>query len=684
MAHSGTNVVLATMRQKYWITRKKVERCVKKCQICKRYWIKPYAQPQFPTLPIERVNPFRPFMHSAVDYFGHVTIKTTNGDHQKRWVAVYTCTSTRAVHLEVAEDLSAQAFLHTFRRFIAQHKKPKLMISDNGTNFKAAEKVLTSIWKENQIQKYASDHEINWIFVTERAPWKNGLVERMVGLIKYSLKRTIGKKLLFEDEFRTLINEIQTIVNSRPLNFLPDSEHVRSLRPLDFLIPYEEGNADFPHLPKVDVEDPDYLPEKMKNKDKLVEELKLASNRLDLFWKIWSNEYLLALRERKNFVKNDKTAENSPQLGDVVIIRDDDIKNRGIWKLGIIEKLLPGGRTAVLKTKNGETRRAVNDLFGFEINGQEKLIPEMNEQIVENKSKNKNLKINNKINTCLCNIIICRPMEEGKSEASLDYDEQHENLINKNDVVEEPPNKVVKHDERNLNDRLKSFVSKVQKEKLPQKEVIKEAIPNQAVVCTSRLEKLLPKPPSENKIKEKTDQQSVKDNNIKEENEGYALLHYGWSVMYGCSPGTQRHKNCSSIKLGNIIDLARKEEIKEDYSALLNKTVESLIQVILCFWALTKIRKDWWKNKNEKTISVEAGMELVDQILKAQRPAHIIRIIENNSNKIYPKGKLDEDFRPRKIKPALSLWKAACEMAEESFDTRPWLPVHLRGQNKNE
>ncbi|KAL7070277.1 hypothetical protein ACQ4LE_010411 [Meloidogyne hapla] len=89
------------------------------------------------------------------------------------------------------------------------------------------------------------------------------------------------------------------------------------------------------------------------------------------------------------------------------------------------------------------------------------------------------------------------------------------------------------------------------------------------------------------------------------------------------------------------------------------------------------MKKDWWKLKNEKTTSYEAGFLFIDQILDARKPGQIISIIESRS---CPVGNLDKDWRPRILKPALALWKAACEWAEEAFSTKPWLPVSLRGR----
>nr|CAD2200706.1 unnamed protein product [Meloidogyne enterolobii] len=700
MAHAGTNTILACLRLKYWISRKKVQDVTKKCQICKKFWIKSYAQPEFPTLPAVRVNQFRPFMHTAVDYFGPLIVKQTNGEKIKRWIAVYTCTSTRAIHLEIAEDLSAQAFLQTFRRFMSQRKKPVLMISDNGTNFKAAEKTLQMIWKEVKIQKFSSDHEIKWIFVTERAPWKNGLVERMVGLVKYSLKRTVGKRLLEEEEFRTLISEVQNVVNSRPLNFIPDSEHIIPLRPVDFLIPYEEGNSEFPHLPKADLEDPDYRPQKMTTKEELVEEIRKASDRINKFWEIWTAEYLLALRERKNNIKKCPSAENPPKVGDIVIIRDEETKNRGVWKLGKIEKLLPGERTAVVKTGRGTTRRAVNDLFPFEVDENEKIIPEKSEEN-ENENKNNSLKLKNKNRKitnkeiCQCNLIIFREMEdEHVSDLSLDYEE--EKLKNQSngsiDKDEEPPKKQVK---QNFDDRLQSFVKKIQKQKESENKMIRKQPgsglinlnktkqrncfegKNQEGTSTSRLMKFQQQNCSEPKNEVKKAEAKGKDLSKREVKNGKLVLNFGWALINGCLPGANSHKRCSQLTLSNVVDIARKdsEEVKRNYPRLQNKPVQSLIQLLLCFFTLMKMRKDWWKKKNNKTTSFEAGIEFIDEVLNAKKPAQIITAIEKKRS-----INLERGWHPRDLKPALALWKAACELAEEAFSNKPWLPISLRGQ----
>ena len=58
------------------------------------------------------------------------------------------------------------------------------------------------------------------------------------------------------------------------------------------------------------------------------------------------------------------------QLGDVIIIHDKDQPRRD-WKLGIVQELLTGPdgltRSAVVKTNNGITTRAVAKLYPLEL-----------------------------------------------------------------------------------------------------------------------------------------------------------------------------------------------------------------------------------------------------------------------------------------------------------------------------
>ena len=85
-------------------------------------------------LPIDRVTPGKPpFSFVGVDFFGPILIKQGRSE-RKRYGCLFTCLSTRAVHIEVAISLETDAFLNALHRFIARRGTPDIIRSDNGTN----------------------------------------------------------------------------------------------------------------------------------------------------------------------------------------------------------------------------------------------------------------------------------------------------------------------------------------------------------------------------------------------------------------------------------------------------------------------------------------------------------------------------------------------------------------------
>lgn len=48
------------------------------------------------------------------------------------------------------------------------------------------------VMKDERLQNYLSTNEIKWQFNLSHAPWWGGQFERMVGLVKSALNKTIG------------------------------------------------------------------------------------------------------------------------------------------------------------------------------------------------------------------------------------------------------------------------------------------------------------------------------------------------------------------------------------------------------------------------------------------------------------------------------------------------------------
>lgn len=83
------------------------------------------------------------------------------------------CLSTRAVHLEVAVNLSFQGFISAFRRFISRRGKCIELFSDNGTNFRGSFSELKKMFADasklyRTCAKLIADDDTSWTFIPPR------------------------------------------------------------------------------------------------------------------------------------------------------------------------------------------------------------------------------------------------------------------------------------------------------------------------------------------------------------------------------------------------------------------------------------------------------------------------------------------------------------------------------------
>ncbi|RLU23818.1 hypothetical protein DMN91_004026 [Ooceraea biroi] len=138
-------------------------------------------------LPRGRVNAARPFLRTGIDYAGPIFVRTTKGrGHRahKAFIAVFVCLCTKAVHLEVVSDYSAEAFLAALRRFVSRRGLCEEIYSDCGTNFVGADRELKELWKH--IQKMRDHFWQRWSReyihgLAFRPKWLRGEVSPIVG-----------------------------------------------------------------------------------------------------------------------------------------------------------------------------------------------------------------------------------------------------------------------------------------------------------------------------------------------------------------------------------------------------------------------------------------------------------------------------------------------------------------------
>ena len=88
------------------LVAKQIHRCVT-CRKLRR----PVEEQQMSELPRERWEVSAPFMFCGMDCFGPFVTKRGRKEN-KRYGLIFTCLSSRAVHLEMLEDMSTDSFIN--------------------------------------------------------------------------------------------------------------------------------------------------------------------------------------------------------------------------------------------------------------------------------------------------------------------------------------------------------------------------------------------------------------------------------------------------------------------------------------------------------------------------------------------------------------------------------------------
>jgi hypothetical protein len=238
--------------------------------------------------------------------------------------------TVRAVHLEIAADLSTDSLILCIRNMMNRRGKISEIFSDNGTNLVGA---------NNELRRDARNMDIKWNFIPARSPHFGGSWERLVRSVKTALHVILKEQAPKEDTLRSALCEAEKIVNSRPLTFVPlDHISEEPLTPNHFLLGPLGGEAA-----------PAPYNEELKVTRK---QWKISQSIAQHFWKRWVNEYLPTLCRRQKWHKPAKPIE----IGDVVIITDEST-TRDVWLKGII--------VDVTKAKDGQVRSAkVKTIYG--------------------------------------------------------------------------------------------------------------------------------------------------------------------------------------------------------------------------------------------------------------------------------------------------------------------------------
>ncbi len=99
---------------------------------------------------------------------------------------------------------------------------PAELYSDQGTNFRGGENELREAFSaiRAELQESLAKHQINFLFNPPAAPHFGGVWEREIRSVKAALSTTIGAQSVPEEVLRTVLIEVEAILNSKPLGYV--------------------------------------------------------------------------------------------------------------------------------------------------------------------------------------------------------------------------------------------------------------------------------------------------------------------------------------------------------------------------------------------------------------------------------------------------------------------------------
>ena len=366
LLHGGPSLLLASIRERFWpISGRNVcKKIIRECVTC--FKVNPTAsQYIMGNLPEVRVNQYLPFVNTGCDFAGPFWIKdrlTRNAKLTKAYVCIFICMSTKAIHLEVMSDLTTNCFMAAFRRFVSRRGKPHSVYSDNGKTFVRANKELKELhaFLQEQAQSerfnyFISEQNISWHFIPSRAPNFGGIWEAGVKSFKFHFKRVVGEAHLNLEDFNTILVQVESILNSRPLCPLsPCPDQLNPLTPAHFLV-----GRSLTALPDQDVT------EIKANRLKRFTRLQQI---IQHFWVRWKKEYLHELQVRCKW-----QVQPALQLKPgVLVLVVEDFTPPLKWPMGKIELVHPGKdgivRVVTVRMNNKLLKRPVSKICVMPIN----------------------------------------------------------------------------------------------------------------------------------------------------------------------------------------------------------------------------------------------------------------------------------------------------------------------------
>ena len=125
-----------------------------------------------------------------MDFAGPLYVNDINGKNDemfKSYICLFTCVTTRNVHLELTPSMDASDVVKALGRFLSRRGCIKMFISDNFSSFKS-----------DEVSKFLLLQNIDWKLV----------FTRLIRTVKSTLQKILGRSKLNFEELYTILTQV--------------------------------------------------------------------------------------------------------------------------------------------------------------------------------------------------------------------------------------------------------------------------------------------------------------------------------------------------------------------------------------------------------------------------------------------------------------------------------------------
>ena len=284
-----------------------------------------------------------PFTNLGVDCFGPFTVRRGRTT-AKRYGVLFTCLAIRAVYIEVVYSLDTESFINALRCFIARRGRPEQMRSDNGGDFVKGEKGLheaLQAWNQVQIPEYLLQHDVKWIFNPPVASHHGGVWERCIRTVRKVMKALLKQQVLDDEGLNTLMCEVESIVNGRPITKVSDNPRDLNTLTPNHLLLLQAGTA---MPPGVFSKEDNYTCRRWR-------QVQYLNN---IFWSRWTREYLPSLQQRQKWSK----PQCNLAVNDIVLLLGENTP-RSFWPLARVLEVYSNRKDGLVRSAKVKTKTSV-------------------------------------------------------------------------------------------------------------------------------------------------------------------------------------------------------------------------------------------------------------------------------------------------------------------------------------